>query len=52
LSLDVAAGGKRLAGLDDVEVLGINVTVFGKVEVLLSHEYTLYKTQLISIISI
>lgn len=42
LGLDVAAGVERLAGLDHVEVLGVNVAVLGKVEVLLGHEHTLY----------
>lgn len=43
LGLEETAGGQRLASLDDIEVLGINVTVLGKVEVLLGHEHTLYK---------
>lgn len=42
LGLDVAAGGQGLAGLDHVEVLGVNVAMLGKVEVLLGHEHTLY----------
>ena len=29
LGLDVAAGGERLAGLDHVEVLGVDVVVLG-----------------------
>ena len=41
LGLDIAAGIERLARLDDEEVLGINVVVFRKVEVLLGHEHTL-----------
>lgn len=41
LGLDVAAGVEGLAGLDHVEVLGVNFAVLGKVEVLLSHEHTL-----------
>lgn len=41
LSLDVAAGGERLAGLDDEEVLGVDIGVLGKVEVLRSDEDTL-----------
>lgn len=45
LGLDVAAGVERLAGLDHVEVLGVNVAVLGKVEVLLGHEHTLYSFQ-------
>lgn len=41
LSLDKAAGVQGLEGLDDIEVLGVNVTVLGKVEVLLGHEHSL-----------
>lgn len=41
LSLDVAAAGKRLASLDDVEVLSLNVWVLGEVVVLLGDEDTL-----------
>jgi len=39
--LDVAAAGQRLASLDDVKVLGVDVAVLGKVEVLLSDENAL-----------
>ena len=41
LSLDVAAGVQGLEGLDDEEVLGVDIGVLGKVEVLLCDEYTL-----------
>jgi hypothetical protein len=41
LGLDVAAGSQRLASLDNEEVLGVNVGVLGKVEVLGSHEHAL-----------
>lgn len=41
LSLDIAAGSQGLASLDDKEVLGVDVGVLGKVEVLLSDEYAL-----------
>lgn len=41
LSLDIAAGGKRLARLDDKEVLGVDVGVLREVKVLLGHEDTL-----------
>lgn len=41
LGLDVAAGGERLAGLDHVEVLCVNVVVLGQVVVLLGDENTL-----------
>jgi hypothetical protein len=53
LGLEETTGGQRLASLDDIEVLGINVTVLGKVEVLLGHEHTLCKySQLIDLIAI
>lgn len=39
--LDIATGVERLAGLDDIKVLGVNVGVLGQVEVLLSDEDTL-----------
>lgn len=41
LGLDIAAGGERLAGLDDEQVLGVDVGVLGEVEVLLRDEDTL-----------
>lgn len=41
LGLEVTARGQRLAGLDDIEVLGVNVAVLGLVEVLLCDENTL-----------
>lgn len=41
LSLDIAAGVERLASLDDEEVLGVDLGVLGKVEVLRGHEHAL-----------
>ena len=41
LGLEVTARGQGLAGLDDIEVLGVNVAVLGLVEVLLCYENTL-----------
>jgi hypothetical protein len=41
LGLEVTARGQRLASLDDIEVLGVNVAVLGLVEVLLCDENTL-----------
>ncbi len=38
LGLDIAAGGQRLASLNDKEVLGVDVGVLGKVEVLRGDE--------------
>ena len=52
LSLDVAAGGERLAGLDDVEVLGVNVVVLWKVVVLLCNEDTLSEEVLVDLLAV
>jgi len=52
LSLDIAAGCERLAGLDDVEVLGVNVVVLGKVVVLLCDEHTLTEEVLVDLLSV
>jgi len=52
LSLQVAPGGERLAGLDDVEVLGVNVAVLGEVEVLLGHQHTLSEEVLVDLLAI
>lgn len=41
LSLDIAAGGERLASLDNEQVLGVDIGVLGEVEVLLGDEDTL-----------
>lgn len=42
LSLDVTLGGQRLQGLDDVQVLGVNLLMLLLVEVLLGDDNTLY----------
>lgn len=52
LGLDVAARGERLAGLDHVEVLGVDVVVLGEVEVLLGDEYTLAEEVLVDLLSV
>jgi hypothetical protein len=52
LSLDVAAGGERLACLDDVEVLGINVVVLWEVVVLLGDENTLSEKVLVDLLAV
>lgn len=41
LSLDVAAGVERLKGLDNEEVLGVDIGVLRKVEVLLRDQHAL-----------
>jgi hypothetical protein len=52
LSLDIAAGSEGLAGLDDIEVLGVNVVVLGEVVVLLRHEHTLTEEVLVNLFSV
>jgi hypothetical protein len=52
LSLDVAAGGERLASLDDVEVLGVNVVMLWEVVVLLCNEHALTEEVLMDLLSI
>ena len=52
LSLDVAAGGERLACLDNVEVLGVNVVVLWKVVVLLCNEDTLSEEVLVDLLAV
>lgn len=49
LGLDIAARVERLASLDDKEVLGVDVGVLGKVEVLRGHEDTLTEEVLVAI---
>lgn len=52
LGLDVATGGERLAGLDNVEVLGVNVVVLWEVVVLLCDEDTLSEEVLVDLLSV
>jgi hypothetical protein len=52
LGLDVAAGGKRLAGLDNVEVLGVNVVVLWEVVVLFCDEHALTEQVLVDLLSV
>jgi len=52
LSLDVAPGGKRLAGLDNVEVLGVDVVVLWQVVILLCDEYALTEQVLVDLLSV
>jgi hypothetical protein len=52
LGLDKAAGVQGLAGLDHVEVLGVNVAMLGKVEVLLGHEHTLAEEVLVDLLAV
>jgi hypothetical protein len=52
LGLDVATGGERLAGLDNVEVLGVNVVVLWEVVVLLCDEDTLTEEVLVDLLSV
>jgi hypothetical protein len=52
LGLDEAARGERLAGLDHVEVLGVDVVVLGEVEVLLGDEDTLSEEVLMDLFAV
>jgi hypothetical protein len=52
LGLDIATGGKRLAGLDNVEILGIDVVVLWEIVVFLRDEYTLAEEVLVDLLSV
>jgi hypothetical protein len=52
LGLDVAAGSERLAGLDNVKVLGINIVVLWEVVVLLCDEHALTEEVLVDLLSV
>jgi hypothetical protein len=47
LSLEVAAGGERLASLDDIKVASVNVSVLWQVVILLGHQDTLLEEVLV-----
>jgi hypothetical protein len=52
LSLDVTTGGEGLAGLDNIEVLGVNVVVLWEVVVLLCDEHALTEKVLVDLLSV
>ena len=52
LSLDVTTGGERLAGLDNVEVPGVDVVMLWEVVVLLCDKYTLTEQVLVDLLSV
>jgi hypothetical protein len=52
LGLDIAARGQRLARLDNVQVLGVDVVVLGKVVVLLGDEDTLAEEVLVDLLAV
>ena len=52
MSLDIAAGGKRLAGLDDVEILSVNIVVLWEVVILLRDEDTLTEEVLVDLLAV
>jgi len=52
LGLKVSTRGEGLASLDDIEVLGINVGMFGKVEVLLCDENSLAEDMLMNLLTV
>jgi hypothetical protein len=52
LGLDVTTGGKRLAGLDNVEILGVDVVVLWEIVVFLRDEDTLTEEVLVDLLSV
>jgi hypothetical protein len=52
LGLDITAGGERLAGLDHVEVLGVDVVVLGQVVVLLGDKDALTEEVLVDLLAV
>ena len=52
LGLDITTGGKRLAGLDNVEILGVDVVVLWEIVVFLRDEYTLTEEVLVDLLSV
>jgi len=52
LGFEEAAGGEGLAGFDHEEVLGIDLAMFGEVEVFLGHEDTLTKEVLVDLLAV
>lgn len=52
LGLDIAAGGKGLASLDNVKVLGVNIVVLWQVVVLLCDEDTLSEEVLVDLLTV
>jgi hypothetical protein len=50
--LEVTARGQRLASLDDVKVLGVDLAVLGKVEVLLSDQNSLSEEVLVDLLAV
>jgi len=52
LGLDIATGSEGLAGLDDVEILGVDVVVLWEVVVLLCDEHSLTEEVLVDLLSV
>jgi hypothetical protein len=52
LGLEEAARGERLASLDDIEVLGVDLAVLGQVEVFLRDEYALAEEVLVDLLAV
>ena len=52
LSLDIATGRKRLAGLDDIEVFGVNIVVLWEIVILLRNENTLTEEVLMDLFAV
>lgn len=52
LGLDIATGSERLAGLDNIEVLGVDVVVLWEVVVLLCDQHALTEEVLVDLLSV
>ena len=52
LSLDIAAGGERLAGFDNIKILGVDVVVLWEIVVLLSNEHPFTEKVLVDLLSV
>jgi hypothetical protein len=52
LGLDIATGGKRLAGLDNVEILGVDVVVLWEIVVFFRDEGTLTEEVLVDLLPV
>lgn len=52
MSLYIATGGERLASLNNIQILGVNVVVLGEIVVLLCDENTLTEEVLVDLLSV
>jgi hypothetical protein len=52
LSLDIAARGERLTGLNNIEIFGVDVVMLWEVVILFRDEYSLTKEILVNLLSV